>query len=102
VSTIIGKFVVLRSQGEAWNPQLEMRGQPAWAEHARFMNGLANEGFVVLGGPVGDGTKTLLIIEAESAAAIRERLAADPWSTMNLLKIDSIESWNILLGGLER
>lgn len=66
------------------------------------MNDLASEGFIVLGGPVGDGAKTLLIIEAESADAIRERLAADPWSTMKLLKIESIEPWNVLLAGPNR
>jgi uncharacterized protein YciI len=97
-----GKFVVVRSHDEAWNPRREMREQPAWDEHARFMNDLASEGFIVLGGPVGDGAKTLLIIEAESAEAIRQRLAADPWSAMKLLKIESIEPWNVLLARPDR
>jgi uncharacterized protein YciI len=79
-----------------------MREQAAWAEHARFMNDLASAGFIVLGGPVGDGGKTLLVIEAESADAIRERLAADPWSTMKLLKIERIDSWNVLLAAPEK
>jgi len=32
-----------------------MRAQALWAEHAAFMNALATDGFVVLGGPVGPG-----------------------------------------------
>jgi uncharacterized protein YciI len=97
-----GKFVVIRAHGESWKPRVAMRGQAAWPEHAQFMNELASEGFVMLGGPVGDGEKTLLIIEAESADAIRARLAADPWSTMKLLRIESIEPWNVLLQGPNR
>jgi uncharacterized protein YciI len=101
-TTVPRRFVVLRTHDEAWNPRLAMREQVAWDEHARFMNQLASDGFIVLGGPVGDGAKTLLIVEAESADAIHERLAGDPWSTMKLLKIESIEAWNVLLTGPNR
>jgi hypothetical protein len=44
------------------------------------MNALAAEGFVVLGGPLGEGPEVLLIVDAPSEDAIRARLAADPWS----------------------
>ena len=39
----------------------------------------------------------LLIVEAESDCAIRDRLAADPWAAMDLLQVDSVEPWEILL-----
>ncbi len=48
--------------------------QAKWDEHAAFMNGLAKEGFVVLGGPIGYGPKILVIIDAESEDAINARL----------------------------
>lgn len=32
-----------------------MREQALWAEHAKFMDALTAEGFVVLGGPLGEG-----------------------------------------------
>jgi uncharacterized protein YciI len=74
-----------------------MRAQAQWAEHAAFMNALAAEGFVVLGGPLGSGEETLLVINAADEAAVRARLAADPWSASRLLEIESVEPWTILL-----
>ena len=47
-----------------------MREQHKWKEHAAFMNALAEEGFVVLGGPLGDGAQILLIVHADSEDAI--------------------------------
>ena len=76
-----------------------MRTQALWAEHARFMNALAADGFVVLGGPLGDGEEVLLVIHADSDEALRARLAADPWSGAGLLAIARVEPWTILLDG---
>ena len=76
-----------------------MREQALWAEHARFMNALVAEGFVVLGGPLGDGEEVLLLIDAESDEALRARLAADPWSGADLLAAARVEPWTILLDG---
>ena len=90
-------FAVRRRRGPAWNAALTMREQAAWGEHATFMNALAAEGFVVLGGPLGDGAEVLLIVDAVSDDAIRRRLAADPWSATGLLEIALIEPWTILL-----
>ena len=75
-----------------------MAEQDRWDEHAVFMNALADEGFVILGGPLGDGLSVLLIVNAESEEAIHARLAADPWTPMRLLPITRIESWQVLLG----
>jgi uncharacterized protein YciI len=62
------------------------------------MDGLVEEGFVVLGGPIGegDGENTLLVVDAEDEAAIRARLAEDPWAG-GLLTIASIRPWSIWL-----
>ena len=74
-----------------------MREQPAWAEHAAFMNALAASRFIVLGGPLGNGERVLHIVEARSERVIRERLAEDPWKKMSLLRAESVEPWNVLL-----
>jgi uncharacterized protein YciI len=76
-----------------------MREQALWREHADFMNALAAEGFVVLGGPIGGGEETLLVIESSSVETIRTRLAADPWTEAGLLEIARVEAWTILLDG---
>jgi uncharacterized protein YciI len=74
-----------------------MRTQALWAEHAAFMNALAADGFVVLGGPVGAGEEVILIVDSPSEQAIRARLAADPWTESGLLEIARVEPWTILL-----
>ena len=90
-------FIVRRLRGPAWDSALPMRSQALWAEHAAFMNALAAEGFVVLGGPAGAGDEVVLVIDAPSEEALRTRLAADPWSESGLLEIGRVEPWTILL-----
>ena len=70
MATDLRTFAVIRSHGPAWQADVPMRGQPAWDAHAAFMNGLASDGFIVLGGPLGDGERTLLIVEAASEDAV--------------------------------
>jgi uncharacterized protein YciI len=91
-------FAIVREAGSAWDRAKPLREQPAWDEHAEFMNALAEDGFVVVGGPVDGGPKTLLIVDAGDEAEIRSRLDDDPWTAMGLLAIASIEPWEILLG----
>ena len=92
-------LAVTRRLGAAWDSSRPMAEQEKFAEHASFMNALVAEGFVVLGGPLGDGTSILLIVDADTEAAVHARLAADPWTPMGLLDVATIEPWEILLGG---
>jgi uncharacterized protein YciI len=91
-------FAVTRERGSAWDASRPMPEQARWPEHAAFMNGLVDEGFVVLGGPLGDGQKILLIVDAETEEAVHARLADDPWTDMQLLRVAKIVPWQILLG----
>jgi len=52
-----------------------MRGQVGWDEHARFMDGLVDAGFVLLGGPVEGDREVLWIVEAESEDGRNPRAA---------------------------
>jgi uncharacterized protein YciI len=75
-----------------------MREQVLWDAHAQFINALAAEGVVVLGGPIGEsGEETLLVIDADTEMMLRTRLAADPWTHVGLLEIARVEPWTILL-----
>ena len=60
------------------------------------MDALVEEGFVVLGGPIGDGENVLLVIDADDEATIRTRLAEDPWLDA-VLRIESIKPWSVWL-----
>jgi uncharacterized protein YciI len=94
----MGRFAVIREAGPGWDSTKPLREQEAWREHAAFMNALDDEGFVVIGGPVGGGPKTLLMVDAQSEDEIRRRLSEDPWVPLGLLTLASVESWEILLG----
>jgi uncharacterized protein YciI len=95
-------FAVIRERGITWDQAWTMREQALWTEHAAFMDALVNDGFVVLGGPVGDGTRIMLIVDADSEESIFTRLAVDPWTPLGLLRIISIEPWQILLGAVRK
>ncbi len=66
------------------------------------MDGLVEDGFVILGGPVGDGDQTLHVIEAADESEVRARLHQDPWAKAGLLQIGSIEPWALWLDGRPR
>lgn len=93
-------FAVIRTQGAAWQGSVPLEKQPDWQAHASFMNGLQQEGFVVLGGPMDGTPDVLLIVRANSADEIVERVAADPWSGQDLLRISRISPWTLRLGFL--
>jgi uncharacterized protein YciI len=92
-------FAVRLERGGPWDWSRDLREQDGFDEHARFMDDLVAEGFIVLGGPVGGTRDTLHAISAQSEQAVRERLAADNWARNGMLTIKSIEPWTILLDG---
>jgi uncharacterized protein YciI len=93
-------FAVIQQQGADWDGARALREQAGWPEHAAFMDALAEEGFVVLAGPLGDGTpphRALVVLAAASEAEIHEWLAADPW-TPHMLTTAMIAPWEVLIG----
>jgi hypothetical protein len=93
-------FAVILTHGAAWRRGVPLEGQAGWTAHAAFMDALADEGFVALGGPLETTEDVLLILRAESPAEIAGRLGADPWHQHDLLRISRIAPWTIRLGAL--
>jgi uncharacterized protein YciI len=96
-------YLVENAKGPAWDHERGRRAQEGWGEHAAFMDALVEDGFIVLGGPIGEGEgdNTLLVVDAEGEDAIRARLADDPWAE-ELLTIESIRPWSLWLRGRVR
>ena len=90
--------VVVRS-GPEWDRSKPLEEQSGWPEHASFMDGLVQSGFILLGGPLGDEHRVVHVVEAESEDEIRATLARDPWSETHL-RIGEIDPWTIRLDGL--
>jgi hypothetical protein len=93
-------YAVRERRGGPWDWGRGLREQAGFGDHARFMDGLVEAGFVLLGGPLEGDREVLLVVSAAGADAVRERLAADPWLRDGTLSIVSIERWTILLDGL--
>ena len=93
----MANFAVRLVHGPGWDSSRQIRDQRGWAEHAAFMDGLVDDGLIILGGPVGDGEQTLHVVEAADETEIRARLAADPWAEAGLLRVGTIEHWALWL-----
>jgi hypothetical protein len=94
-------LVILRQSGPEWRPGRPLDEQPGWEGHAAYMDRLVEEGFIVLGGPVGDDRRVAEVVEAASAAKVRERLRRDPWSGSHLV-VESVDRWTVRLNGTDR
>jgi uncharacterized protein YciI len=94
-------FTVTRKAGAGWQDG-GIQAQSAMSEHGAFMKALADEGVVLLAGPVagteGGRLRALLVIDADNEEEIRGRLANDPWTLSQHLEITSIEPWNLVVG----
>ncbi|HTX62362.1 MAG TPA: YciI family protein [Acidimicrobiales bacterium] len=89
-------LVVEGRVGPEWEPGVALESQAGWEEHAAFMDALVARGFVQLGGPLEDGERVLLVVEAADEHEVRSVLADDPW-TGNKLVVSTIERWTIRL-----
>jgi hypothetical protein len=94
-------FVCMRRSGPDWDAARPLEEQSGWEEHAAFMDGLVERGFVVLGGPLADEFRVVLAIEAGSETEVRETLARDPWHGSHLV-VSSIDAWTVRLDGRAR
>lgn len=91
-------FLVTEEHRGPWDWSKGLREQAGWDEHAVFMDALVEDGTVVLGGPL-DEKDVLLVVDAESEAALREHFVADPWIQNGMLTITSVRPWIVLLEG---
>ena len=95
----MANFALTLVHGPGWDTSRPIREQQGWDQHAAFMDGLVDDGFIILGGPLGDGERTLHVVEAAGTREIETRMAQDPWASMGLLRIGSIERWSLWLDG---
>jgi uncharacterized protein YciI len=92
-------FAVRLEHAGPWDFSKVLREQQGWDEHAAFMEGLVEQGFIVLGGPLAE-PEILHAIRARDEQEVRARLAEDNWARNGMLRVVSIEPWTILLDGL--
>jgi uncharacterized protein YciI len=92
-------FILTLRHASGWDATRPIREQEGWDEHAAFMGGLVDEGLILLGGPLGNGGRTLHVVEATDEAEALSRWTRDPWAEAGLLELGTIEPWSIWLDG---
>jgi uncharacterized protein YciI len=50
-----------------------------------------------MGGPLVDEGGALLIVNAEDENEVREKLKNDPWAERGILKLESVNRWEIFI-----
>ena len=75
-------FAVRLERTGPWDWSRTLREQEGWDEHARFMDALVDEGFVILGGPLDGNREVLLVISARPNKAPNPRLQLGPLSAV--------------------
>jgi hypothetical protein len=93
-------LVTLRRNGPEWDDAKPIVEQSGFADHATFVDGLVDAGFIVLGGPLSD-ERVVHAVEAQDEDQIRATLARDPWAYSHL-RFDTIEAWDVRLDGTRR
>ena len=87
-------------RGGPWDWSKGMREQAGWDDHAVYMDGIFDEGWLLLAGPIEGDKETLWVVDAESEDEVRKRMKEDPWSVSGMLTPTRIERWNIVMDRL--
>jgi hypothetical protein len=90
-------LVRLRQAGPEFDHAKPLEQQSGWTEHATFMDGLVEDGHIVLGGTLPNG-HTAHAFQAASEEELRAIWARDPWYESHLV-LESVEPWDIRLDG---
>ena len=90
-------FLAISSAGPNRDFSKGTREQLFWDEHAKFIDQLVDEGFILMGGPLEDEGGALLILNAQDENEVREKLKNDPWTAHGILKLNSVKRWQIFI-----
>jgi uncharacterized protein YciI len=93
-------WVVRRRRGGPWDWSRDLREQDGWDEHARIMDQMVVDGFILLGGPLEGHREVLHIVEAASKEEVEAKFAEDNWTANGMLTTVSVEGWTTLLDGV--
>jgi uncharacterized protein YciI len=98
----MGYFTVTREAGPGWTDGRGAFDQPGAEDHGAFMKGLAEEGFLLLAGPLDASEsghiRVFLMASARSENEVHDRLADDPWVRSQRLVTTRVESWTPVVG----
>lgn len=94
------RWVVRVQRGGPWDWSKDMRQQAGWDGHAAYMDGIFDEGWLLLAGPIAGDKETMWVVQAQSEDEVRKRMKDDPWSRNGMLTPTRIERWDIVMDRL--
>jgi uncharacterized protein YciI len=90
-----GLYLVAYAPGPDWDDSKSRREQDGWDAHAQFMDDLADQRVVAVGGPL-DERRALLVMQHQDERALRALIDRDPWAD-GVLRIERVERWALWL-----
>ncbi|HEY6562867.1 MAG TPA: YciI family protein [Pirellulaceae bacterium] len=97
---IMKTWVVISHAGPNRDLSRGARDQSHWDDHATFIDGLVEEGFIRMGGPLVDVGGGLLVVEGTSEESVRDRMDSDPWYRHGILSLERVYEWDIFINQL--
>lgn len=94
-------FAAFVHRAGAWDPALPPQEQAGFPDHAKFVGELEASGFIAMAGLMQPSNDVLFVFRAESEAAIRERLAQDPWQKDGHARLGRVEEVMFRIGAPE-
>lgn len=91
-------FLVYQEHAGRWDWSKQLREQALFDEHAQFIDGLVEDGVLVLGGPI-DEKDVLLVVDASTVEEAQAHFATDPWIENGMVTITAIRPWQIWVEG---
>ncbi len=90
-------YLVIYRVGKSWLPGTDSPEQPGYRAHADYLNEVDKTNRLIIGGPIADFSQIQLALEAESAARVSALLADDPWLQQEMLHIEKVAKWTLLV-----
>ena len=66
-------------------------------DHLAYMQSLAEEGTVVLAGPVGDGSSAMVVLQVASEEEARRVVNDDPYTAAGVGADHVLRPWNVVI-----
>ncbi len=90
-------YLILSTAGPNRDLSRGAREQSLWDEHAAFIDGLVEDGFIMMGGPLEDEGGAVLVVRADDENDVRETMKHDPWYRGGILELTTIKRWTIFI-----
>lgn len=89
------RFVIIYTQGSAWNMEKPLEEQQGITDHLEYLQGLFDVKTLLIGGPFTDSIGAIAIIKADNQAEAQDIAAHDPFLISHVLQA-TVHPWQVL------